>query len=980
MRFPFFLVLTTLGVFSLTAQPVRLTPPLHLNAGQSVILDVRQDSAGFIWAATQDGLSRFDGVQWTTWRRSSTDLRSFSDNWFNRIAEAEPGVFWLATEAGGLNRLDVPADSIRFWLPDSLTGLTSPVIRDVVISPNRSLILATWGQGVASFDETSNRFRYFRSGLSDPFVRHLLAVQDGIWVSTRSGLNFLGWKDTSFQSWLPSRDVNRPDTDFIVETTRLDDRFLAVATRTGLLLFNTQTNRFSSFGPTDWKPLITTLTVDRSGRLWAGTYDQGIRVFNRNGEELCWLKAETGHLKVNYIRRVLEDRDGNVWVGTWGGGLTLFRPDLERFQMPEGLAGSQVRSFFQDASGRLWAGRYKEGLAFSDGETWKPTSGGKRLPDVLTVTADFNGTLWAGGNQGVATIDPVTRKETPWPLSSRIPGAIRKLVWVSADQLWILSNSGWYTWQPSTGTLINSGEQAGLKSRNAEHLLFINDSTVWMAFRNEGITELIRRPAGWKPTQTFTYRPDDLSSLSANTVLDLIKDASDHIWVATTSGLNRFDQELNGFTRFGSDAGLPNEVIYSLRQDRFGWFWAGTNLGLVRFRPESDNKRPLLVTVFDHTDGLPSDEFNTAAALVRANGTLLFGTITGPVSFDPSRFNEPTQPPSVGLVSVLVGNRPVNLREKDGLTIGYLDKILDVRAAVLRYNHPERHRFSWRLEGFQSGWSVPSSESRFVFTNLDPGDYTLQIRGADHAGQWSVKPVDLRFRVLPPFYMTWWFRLLAVLLIIGIPFLLLLNRLQKLKAVEQLRMQIARDLHDDVGAQLTRVNMQANLLAAQVQPDQREQQAQRLIDDSQAVLRTMSDVIWSIDAGKDTVGDWIGRIRSAAESLTGPVGIHLDFREEGWTHSDKMDIRLRQNLYLLVKEAVNNAVKHSGSPVIRVHLIRQGNRWSILVADEGKGLPESPGRGNGLKNMTRRAQAIGATLTFIRQNGTHVVIAGDRFP
>lgn len=796
-------------------------PALHFSRltareglSQASVTAVAQDSLGFLWFGTQDGLNRWDGYEFRIFRNDPSDPEGLANAYVNDLLVDAEGTLWVAT-FGGLHRYDVASGRFERYgaAPDQLGALPADIVRDIALAEDGTLWVATVG-GIASLERESDRFRVYTWNPGSPDgpgpldVRTLAVGSDGrIWFGTAEGLRILNPTDGTVTAFV-ANDGTRPVSDgtFVWRVHRDRTGTIWVGTGDqGLVEIDPGTREARTYGADVGDP--TTLPGDdvravlREGdTLWVGTMSG-----------LGALDLETGRVARSYhdpldarslsqsaVWAIERSREGLLWFGTAISGVSVHDPLTRQFEhyrsdpaSGRGLSHQVVYGIMEGDDGTVWLGTREGGLNRWDRSTGRLTAYRHDPPDPGSISSDYvnalastpDGALWAGTyDSGLNRIDVRTggatrfrhRPDDPESLGS---DRVRALATGHDGTLWIgLSGDGLdrydgetrtfahYTHDPDNPTSLSGGFVRGL--------MVDRDGTLWVTTYGTGVnrfdeaTETFRR---------FRHDPNDPESLSSDFVRSAFQDSRGRYWFATDAGLNLLvDEEAGRFRRYGVEHGLPNPVVYGVLEDDRRRLWMSTNEGLSRLDPDSDE-----ILRFDVADGLQENEFNTGAFSRGADGTMYFGGVGGLTAFDPDEIRPDPAPHTVVLTDFRLFNEAVAVSDSSVLTVQpplareiTLDRearVLTFEFAALGYRDPRTMRYEYRLDGLHDGWIPTAPDNRrATFTSLDPGEYTFRVRAASRDGVWSEDEASLRLTILPAFWETRWFRGGAALLVLGL--------------------------------------------------------------------------------------------------------------------------------------------------------------------------------------------------------------------
>jgi ligand-binding sensor domain-containing protein/signal transduction histidine kinase len=888
------------------------------------------------------------------------DIYIFCEDTFNKISQKK--TIWIGTYGGGFSKLEITKTSQS----EDSHGLNFKIRK---------------------MRFTSKEMR----SLNNDIVQSIIIEKsiDGkkiLWLGTHDGLKKLTLMNNSDDTvinfkiyWHKKNDSRSLPNNEIYALIKDQMGDLWIGTYNGLARMRSRTSNdieFESFshnsliGSSLNENHITRLFEDEAGIIWAGTHGKGLNLYDRKSEKFKHYRnhpASEIRLNDSNIKSIFEDPDDDLlWIGTHNGGLNrvdLKRKTIQYFKKqsanPESLGHNRIIKIFQDRRGLLWLGTYRGGVLKFDKITHTcrqyrynpedPTS--LSDDDVNSIIEDEQGDLWFGTyGGGINKFDPRTEKFTHFHH--------------------------------------NPQDKSSLSNDLVRALLKSNDGKIWIG--SEGGLSLLTGSVNKKVSfVNYAHIPGDTSSLSTNHIFCLHEAAvhyPGHIWIGTEGGgINRFNPKTGKFRSYTTKNGLSNDVTYGILEDDGGNLWISTNYGLSKFDPQSE-----VFTNFTVRDGLQSNEFNFGAYCRRKNGELLFGGINGINAFYPDKINPNTYTAPLVLTNLEILNKPVHtgsgilqksINMTDKIVLDYSDNIFSLQFASLHMFSPEKNRYSYIMDGFDRNWtSVDASRRIVTYTNLDPGSYIFRVKGTNNDGIWNDKETRLNILILPPFWQTWWFRILAVLTILALLYLLHRYRLARLLEIERLRVRIASDLHDDVGSALTKIALHSEIIQSSDNSEQVKSSSKNIGNMSREIITTMSDIVWSIDARNDKMGNLLDRMRDFAFSVLSLQDIQVKFSSDGLDPEKKIPINYRQNLFLIFKESINNIARHSGATQVAVLLDNTGNEFIMRISDNGHGFDKSSVKsGNGLGNMAMRAKRIGGEITINSGNGVMICLSIKKF-
>ncbi|MBM2846505.1 MAG: Histidine kinase, partial [Bacteroidetes bacterium] len=663
------------------------------------------------------------------------------------------------------------------------------------------------------------------------------------------------------------------------------------------------------------------------------------------------LPNDPSSLSNNIVSALSQDVHGNLWVGTYGGGLNvLYRGTDEFTQYHTGSNDPKddlITSVVARRNGEVWAAFSFSGLMriLPDGRkrirykhTPGDTTGLVGINVIRAMYEDSKGRVWIGTHGfGVLRYDQTTNQFTRF---SFVPGDSTSM---SANHVWsIFEDRGGY---------------------------------VWLGMWRYGLNRFDPRTETF---QRFDHVSSDSTSISDHTVLCMAEDLGANLWVGTAGGgLQMFTPSSNRFTRFHEGRGFPDNMVYGTLVDNHNVLWVSTGSGLVRFEPRTRSVR-----VFDVNDGVQSSEFIQGAFCKGSNGRMYFGGINGFNEFHPDSIVLNPTPPPVVITRFIVFDREIPLPRAitatHEITLERNQNFFSFEFAALDFTAPAKNKYLYRLRGFDRDWINAGSRRLASYTNVGPGTYEFQVKGSNNDGVWNEEGVTIAVTVLPSFWETWWFRVLAAGILAGLAYSFYRYRVNKLLAIQRTRERIARDLHDEVSAILSGISY----FSSAVHEDSSNRLSEKsthfmsLINRSSTeVLELLHDIIWSINPEGDRFDNIAAKLRRYASDLCESRSIRYVISIPETLPTRSVGPEKRKNFWLMYKEMVTNAVRHSGCSELTIRLgFNDDGIVHLQVSDNGRGFDSNGKSGhNGLKNIQARATALNAKLLLETApgKGTH---------
>ncbi|NQZ07921.1 MAG: GGDEF domain-containing protein, partial [Algicola sp.] len=777
---------------------------------QSSALAILQDSQGFMWFGTEDGLNRYDGYQFVHYRHDTDDSGSLSSSYISALFEDSEQNLWVGTGNGGLNRFDSKHQRFERFIhePDDSASLSSNLIT-AITQDNQGTLWVSTRNGLNARKAGQTGFKQFKHNPLDPHslshngISSVVVDSKGlVWVSTMGGgVNRFDTNTGHFEHFGPTQPSQNPQPDDIVLTLFEDAQgTLWSGSYKGLAYFEPTAGQFVdvklAIPIVQGRPGIGTANIGQGpkGNLWIATFAGGVHQFNPKTAQLIHYQhqnTDSNSLSKDTIMSIYTDAKGLLWIGTLGAGVNKLNTRRLRFghvkhnpKNPDSLNYSSVTSITQDAQNNLWIGTSQLGVNKKEPKHKSHHHGFETLANnpndpyslsnnvVNAVSQGTNGTLWVGTLSGLNHYNPLDGRFTRYNYDKMQPQSLSNnhvihLLYDSKGTLWVATAFGLNRFKAQSGTfetLLHDPSNPNSLSNSAIMRVFEDHKGfLWIA-TNSGLNQYDA-----KNNRFVRYHHDknDPTSLSHDGVISIAQDNEGTLWVGTNGGLNKFDSQTQSFKQYRVKDGLPNDVIYAILPDNQGHIWVSTNAGLSKFNPNQQTFKN-----FDVNDGLQSNEFNSGTAFKSSDGEFYFGGINGYNHFYPSTITDDTLPPKVVLTEFLLFNQPVpvinplNTSQQDtqftlpqsigsltDLTLDHQHNLLTFEFAALDFSNPMKNRYAYKLEGQDQNWITASAKNRrATYTNLAAGDYTLQVKASNKDGYWNEQGKALNITVLPP----WW--------------------------------------------------------------------------------------------------------------------------------------------------------------------------------------------------------------------------------
>lgn len=929
--------------------------------------DVRalcQTSDGYLCVGTTQGLVRFDGIRFRLMEGGA--IAETKNRGRTLVCAGSDNTLWSATEDGTL-RLWKDEKVSELQLPTSATNIS---FTSIFSSRDGALWMGTEFNGLFRFRNGKFAHWNVRAGLAHRSVRSICEDKEGtVWVATAAGVNrFDKNKITKLttQNGLPHNSIR-----------------VVCADRNGNLWIA------SNFGLTRWKDrvvsnftkkdglsdnLISVIFEDRKGTIWVGTLNGLNRLVN--GRWLTETRSDgTSYDRVNSI---FEDREGNLWIGCRDGLGQLRSRAVTTLTKQQGLTHNTATSVFLDRSTNLWVGFWGGGVnKIENGKTTAYTTHEGLSSDVvLTIHQGRQGDLWFGMDYEGGLTLLRNGKFTQYNSRSGLKDqGIKVLHEDSRSNLWIGTRTALLRFKD--GNFSRFTTQDGLPADTIEAMHEDREGRLWI-----GTTGGL---ALWQEEKCKAFTTAD--GLSHDSVTSIYEDPSGALWLGTRGGgLNRWK---NGkFTSWTTRHGLFHDQIFTILEDEFGFLWMSSPQGIFRVKKKDLDEfvpgsgKMLSCNSFGKVDGMASVQCkgsDKTAACKTPDGRLWFATAKGVAVVDPGNIDINQLPPPVFIEEVMADksrvlsiesqtSRPPVARSLD-LVLKPGRGELEFHYTALSLRQPEKNRFRYKLEGVDSDWVDAETRRVAYYHNIQPGNYTFHVIGCNNDGVWNALGAKVKLSLLPHFWQTWWFQS-SVVIGVGLIFVGAYRlRISRLQEIERLRLRIAADLHDEVGSTVGSISVLSEMLRDFGEMGGEEKKDVAKINQlSMQTASSIREIVWFINPEYDTLHELLLRMKDVAESLLSGIAYRLETPAENL--SRKLSLEFRQHFFLIYKESLANIMKHAKASSVEIQLSEKAGEWVLSIRDDGAGFdPNTASKGNGLRNLRRRAAKLNGTLEIESQPG-----------
>ena len=988
------------------------------NLPDSSVTAITQTGDGYLWIGTQNGLARFDGVRFVNFDPVNTpELKHARVQGLFTDAQ---GTLWINTYDGSMTSL---RDGVftREWQGSQVTA---------VFSVSNQVYFATLAGEVAFRVETAGLSNTWQTIRLDRRASASTFRQDAdgvIWCLLRDGrLGYIAGTNVTLlpdDKGLAGDKVNYLTTDPLRHVWVGTDKkiaewdgghFVDVSPTNGdgpvnaTYVFCTSSNGLWAFADgevrhavgrrwvasvPEWRELLQPASIyvgayeEKNGDVWFRYFGQGL--FHARQDGTTERISTASGLPGNRVSCWFQDREGNLWLGIERGGLVRLRK--KQFQVIGASDGPQhftVATICEDNRSNIWIGTFGSGLnRWHNGELERyDLPDGVNADTFFSACPDPSGRLWlSAGREDLFCLETNQISRPPEPvhgIKSTMIDAQGRLWLGRQNELTCLSN----------GRVLNFGVADGFERRDVRALAEDAEGAIWIGTGNGALYQY----AGGRFT---AYKPEGGPVDQA--IWSLLPDGNGTIWAGTfRGGLLRFKD--GKFTRYTMRDGLPSDVICQMLDDGLGKLWFGSHQGIF-YIPKSAFARfdrgeiaSLPCTAFGLYDGLPTLECsgNYQPSAWRAHdGTLWFATTKGAVAVKPGEVQPNRLEPSVVLEGVLVDGKNISRRGPVEIPAGRHQ--FDFTFTALSFTAPDKVLFRYKLAGFDNAWVEAGAKRAAHYGPLPPGEYRFQVTACNNDGVWNQTGTSFILKQLPFFWQTWWFVGLVALLVTGVLSAAVryvatrslerkLERLKQQRAIEHERERIAKDIHDDLGAGLTQILLQSSL-AQRGSEGEMQTDLRQISETARDLVRTMDEIVWAITPENDTLDGLVTYIGKFVQDFSAAAKLRCRLDLPPQPPAIAVSAETRHNLFLAVKETLNNVAKHARASEVSFQLKLMPGAFQFVIRDNGSGFtpgtvsagaPDSEriSSGHGLLNLARRLEEIGGRCIVTSAHGQGTVV------
>lgn len=970
-----------------------------------------RDSKGYLWIGS-DGLFRFDGVNTRRYIHNPKNNRSLINNSIKNIIEDKKGRIWIGAITG-ISCYDPATDSFtNYENKGDYPKHPQALLDNILYLDETNTLWCGDKEGLARFDEAKNRFVYYNlSKYQLPghrrgnFITQIITDQknkDYFWLASYDGFIHFNKKTGKAQYYYPpGPPLTMMD---ILQDSR--GRIWLSTWGGGLGLFDQDNGRFRFFkfqknlhlGSDNIVFNVKEDVISKDSSLFFISTNLGLAILNLKDPAKIKFTAFYTH-QPNDAKSIggspsqtLIDKQGIIWVAT-STDVSYILPATQVFShvnsvgTPDALINYITEEQLPSGHYQYWLSCwYTGGLKLCD-ENFLPKKNAQ-LPPAYGATADCHQI-----NQ--ATIDPSTKN------------------------MWISTMDGLYKWNRTNNTIQSFYQKPGrLPSNQVMCTLLDNSKRLWIGTYHTGVCLmntidnsfealpgqiqnqvkdkrvfcfyqdskkrlwigctgtllcLDEKTGNW---QVYTHHTDDIRSKAGGDVNGICEDKRGNIWIGNSDGLNRFNEASNNFDLFTSADGLSNDHIYSIVCDKNGMLWIGTSNGLNSLNPVTNNIKSFYVK-----DGLLTSDVSNALIL-KNNNEVVMASANGYVTiFDPEKMYRNKTPPPIYITELKLFNKRDDRRSvfpmPKNIHLSYNENYFSIDFIALNLMNATDNKYAYQLSGLDKDWIQGGTEHSVTYSNLSPGKYIFKVKASNNDGVWNQKGSSLIIVISPPFWTTWWFIAICIVILLVMVYSIYNYRLEQLLRVERLRTRISTDLHDDIGSTLSSISILSELVLHKKDDEQANEMLNEIKDNAINLMERMDDIVWSINPKNDSLRDLLTRITRFAGHLFEAKNIEHEIIIPDSIKDLKLSMDTRQHLYLMIKESINNIIKHACCSHASISATYHEHLFAVYISDNGKGFDtKKASDGNGLFNLKERAEKMKGDINIYSSpgNGTSITI------
>ena len=953
---------------------------------------------GFIWFASQDGLNRFDGINFKVYKQSGK--KGLNSNFVQALLTTSKNELLIGTTAG-LNFYNPQKDNF-LSLSEKIGKkhlLDSVSIEKLLEDKAGNIWVMTDENGIFCINVSTKKVEtYFKN--NNTFYDFCLDNLGKLWLSSYSEIYEFDFQTPAFLPFNIKERLKLPQ-NYLLQSIIFDseNNLWVSVFQKGVYILDAKSN-YNKFqlikkgigNQNIVDEEVRVMLKAKSGEIWLGTKEGGMSIYNPILKQFSHHNYQPGNSKSlgeNFVISMYEDEQNIVYLGLGSSGFSKYDPTKYPFKLiqrknigiGETLNDDMMLSFFADKDA-LYFGTNKGGLGVYDIFQKKMTNN-VHQPDnpksllhneICDISPDGEQFIWLATSTGLCRYDKKTKTFQSFNQFQNIkPYYLYAVLKTSFNEIWAGGQGGFERYDATNLKLKSNKEITNtIPLQKAVIRLFYEDDqkNIWIGTIGKSLYK-------YESKSQNLIHFDIKNGLNCNNIRSILKD-NNLILIGTDCGLyvleNKSGKVISHFnsTNNALNFQMPNEVIYGILKGDNNDYWLSSNKGIFNFSLLKG-----VLKKYDVNDGLQNNEFNTNCAFKSTEGTLYFGGVKGLNYFKPADLIEKPFKPTIQFTKIKVLDSLYNPNLKV-ISLPNNKNFIEFEFSSSNFSNSQKTSFQYKLEGIDANW-VQANIQRFAnYTNLPPGEYTFKVALADQ----SVSK-ELKLNIVPAFHQKWWFWPsigIYILLIFGIAaYLFFLYDFRNKLKMQYVRNQIASDLHDEVGSNLNSIAIFIEVLKKKVKKESPEllNILDKISTNSEETVSLMRDTVWSINPDNDSPDKLFDRMKSHGYEVLTIKNIHYTFQNNISDVKLSLTMEQRRHLYLIYKEAINNILKHAKASKVALNIWKENNKIHIKIEDNGLGFnKEAVFEGNGLKNFQNRGlnNGIKVIVNSVLKEGTTVEI------
>jgi len=985
----------------------------HFNSTRGLasnyVNNIIQDQNGFIWLATANGLQRYDGNKFSTYRSDPGNPQSLPDDNIAFVYVDKKQNLWVGTADNKVGIFNTSNFTYKEVKLDLKTPLTIYYPKMILETSGGDLLLAITSIGLLQYNVKKNVLEYTASYVPIPNKWRLInitedAVTKRLWLATDSGIAVFD-PVTRHLSYRGNNVDNNPMITKYGHLTSISsvyadqfNRFLVVSwgprvAVPTLFYHDAKTNESREHVlseevlGTGYYEILGTLRQE-NGKLWI--YGLPFMMeYGSGGKPLNLVKndfKDERSIRFEKITHMYEDRQHNIWVST-NNGIFYFNPDAQMFNSYDlvrpngkGMIYGSTQTACQIDNGTVYVGCWGAGLYIYD-KNFNPINVPADLDSIkdrysiwTIVQHSKTKLIWMGLQEGsIIVYDRIADKHKTVTLPLFRRRTIRVIIEDLNGNLWFGTQGGLVIkWDRKiAGDDIQKGYTVIAETGLVHKLFLAKDGMIWAATLGHGLLKI--HPTANRVLDIFRKEGKPNQTLWSDVVTDLAQ-RNDSILIVASGALDMININTRKTVHISTEDGLPGNNINCIARDRNGIFWLGSFNGICRFNIDIGT-----FTTYDRRDGINYDAFNPGDAHTLSDGRLVFTNNQNFLVFDPLKMVQSKVPPDAAITDFRIGNESIpvdSLRTLEKVYLPYDKNSIVIEFSALNYLKEQKLHYHYQLENLEKEMQEADEQAQAIYSYLPPGNYTFNVMAENADGITSKNITSIKIQIRSPFWRTWWFYALLLLAVACILFWIERERIKKFMALQQVRTQIAGNLHKELDTTLNNISMLSEM--AKIKADKDITRSKEYIDQinekSRKMIIVMDDMFWSIDPANDNMEMTLLRMNEFVSAMRNRHSANIEMVVDDYVRSINLDMKARYEFYVIFRRALRSIANSSLANQILINIDYDKSALFLKIQSNGAyGAPELLFDHEKTMDISRRAESLNAVLD-IQSDNKHVSV------